>query len=187
MGWAGPAHPTGLGRSRPKIEWADIGPNNYPLLGQARPRRQDWARRIHLAQTKTGGGNYFPPTPACRTLFVLHAEKEKNKTQGGGRRRVTWRGGWWRRLGEAVAEAGGSRAAVLRLFPVAESEVVPFPFPPVFSPLSSFGSLPAPFVLCFFSFFPFSRLFPPPPLFSSLFIGKNGAGAPSITQRLVGQ
>ena len=73
MGWTGPAQPTGpdsaqngLGRSRPKTK-------THYLLGQTRPRRQGWAR-IRLAQAKTGrGGNYFPPTPACRTLLVLHA------------------------------------------------------------------------------------------------------------------
>jgi hypothetical protein len=47
------------------------------------------------------------------------------------------------------------------------------------------------FFLCFFRFFPslLSVFFSSPLLclFSSLFIGKNVAGAPSITQRLVGQ
>ena len=74
MGWAGPAQPTGPDSAQkcwadlgPKMDWAELGPNTIILF---------WAR-IRLAQAKTGGGNYFPPTPACRTLFVLHAEKEK--------------------------------------------------------------------------------------------------------------
>jgi len=54
--------------------WVDFGPNTT-ILFWARPGPED---RI-LAQAKTGGGNYFPPTPACRTHSVLHAKKEKKK------------------------------------------------------------------------------------------------------------
>ena len=49
MGWAGPAQPTGpdsapklVGRFRPKMDWADLGPKKI-LLGQIRPRRQGWS------------------------------------------------------------------------------------------------------------------------------------------------
>jgi len=77
------------------MDWANFSPKN--LISPSGPGS---AQKAGLGQdspgpaTKTGGGNYFPPTPACRTLFVLHAEKEKkNKTQEWGRRRVTWRGG----------------------------------------------------------------------------------------------
>ena len=79
MGWAGPAQPTGPDSAQNC--WADLGPKQkaHYLLGQTRPRRQGWAR-IRLAQAKTGqGGNYFPPTPACRTLLVLHAGNETRK------------------------------------------------------------------------------------------------------------
>jgi len=95
MGWAGPAQPTGpdsaqngLGRSRPKkklniLFWARPGPEDRAGPGSAWPK------------PKRGGGNYFPPTPACRTLLVLHAGKEtkKNKRENEGGRKVTWRGG----------------------------------------------------------------------------------------------
>ena len=78
MGWADPAQPTGPDSAQ--WCWADLGPKNYhSLLGQTRPRRLGWAR-IRLAQAKNGqGGIISPPTPACRTLFVLHAEQEKKK------------------------------------------------------------------------------------------------------------
>ena len=136
MGWAGPAQRTGpdsapklVGRFRPKMDWADLGPKKT-LLGQIRPRRQGWSGPPRLGRTqpkisgpisaqnglgrsrpkkklniifwaiifwarpgpedragpgsawpkpKRGGGNYFPPTPACRTLLVLHAGKETRK------------------------------------------------------------------------------------------------------------
>ena len=49
MGWAGPAQLTGpdsapklVGRFRPKMDWADLGPKKT-LLGQIRPRRQGWS------------------------------------------------------------------------------------------------------------------------------------------------
>ena len=88
MGWAGPAQP--IGPDSAQNCWADFGPKwvgpisaqkktKHYLLGQTRPRRQGWAR-IHLTQAKTGRGEIiFPPTPACRTLLVLHAGNETRK------------------------------------------------------------------------------------------------------------
>jgi len=77
------------------MDWANFGPKK--LISPSGPGP---AQKAGLGQDppgpakKTGGGNYFPPTPACKTLFVLHAEKEKKvKMQEWGRRRVTWRGG----------------------------------------------------------------------------------------------
>ena len=80
MGWAGPAQPTGpisaqngLGRSRPKTKnTLSSGPDSAQKTGLG----QDPPGPI---QNGAGGGNYFPPTPACRTLLVLHAGKEKKK------------------------------------------------------------------------------------------------------------
>ena len=76
MGWAGPAQPTGpdsapnvLGRFRPKMDWADIGPKtSIPF----------WAR----PSNKTGGGELFPPR-SCMQNAIRSAcrGKEKNKTQ----------------------------------------------------------------------------------------------------------
>jgi len=65
-----------LGRSRPKklISPSGPGPAQKAGLGQDPPG----------PTTKTVRGNYFPPTPACRTLFVLHAEKKKNKYKNEG-------------------------------------------------------------------------------------------------------
>jgi len=127
LGWSGPTDWAGLspkllGRIRPKMDWADLGPKQ--ILFWARPGPEDragpaqptgpdsvqncWAdfgpkwigpisaqnkyssgpdpaQKTGLGQdppgpvTKTGGGNYFPPTPACRTLIVLHAEKKRKK------------------------------------------------------------------------------------------------------------
>jgi len=60
-----------LGRSRPKKLSFSSGPDPAQKtgLGQDPPGPSQ----------KRAGGNYFPPTPACRTLFVLHAEQEKKK------------------------------------------------------------------------------------------------------------
>jgi hypothetical protein len=75
-------------------------------------------------------------------------------------------------MGREAAAGSGSRVALAAAAWGADSEEV---FPSVFS-LFFFVSSPL--------FCPFFFLLC---LFSSLFIGKNGAGAPSITQRLVGQ
>ena len=73
--------------------------------------------------------------------------------------------------GREAAAGSGSRVALAAAAWGADSEEV---FPSVFS--------------LFFSFLPLSSVrFLLPPLGLSLFIGKTGAGAPSITQRLVGQ
>jgi len=93
MGWAGLVRPNQLGRTQPK----SVGPISAQNgLGRSRPKKlispsgPGPAQKARLGQdppgpaTKTGGGNYFPPTPACRTLFVLHAEKKKNKYKNEG-------------------------------------------------------------------------------------------------------
>jgi len=64
--------------------WADLGLTRIWYFSSG----PDPAQKAGMGQdppgpaTKTGGGNYFPHTPACRTLFVLHAEKEKINTRG---------------------------------------------------------------------------------------------------------
>jgi len=71
-------------RLSPKMCWADLGPTKIWYFSSG----PDPAQKAGLGQdppgpaTKTGGGNYFPPTPECRMLFVLHAEKEKINTRG---------------------------------------------------------------------------------------------------------
>jgi len=87
MGWAGPAQPTGpdsapnvLGRFRPKMYWADLGPKNYyPLLGQTRPRRLGWARIRLAQQSKRAGGIIFPPDPCMQNDIRSACREEKKK------------------------------------------------------------------------------------------------------------
>jgi hypothetical protein len=84
MGWAGPAQPTRpdsaqkvLGRFRPKMDWADLGPKwigpisaqktNIPLLGQDPPG----------PATKTGGGIIFPHP--CMQNAIRSACRERKK------------------------------------------------------------------------------------------------------------
>jgi len=61
------------------MDWADLGPKNKLIFSSG----PDPAQKTGLGQDPPGpdpkwaGGINFPPTPACRTLFVLHAEKEK--------------------------------------------------------------------------------------------------------------
>jgi len=117
LGWAGPAQPTGpdsaqkvLGRFRPKMDWADLGPKKKLASPSGLGPKGKAGPGSTWPSNKTGGGNYFPPAPACRTLFVLHVEeKRKNKTQEWGRRRVTWRGGGGG-AGVAAAAGGGAGA-----------------------------------------------------------------------------
>ena len=86
MGWAGPAQPTGLdsapkvlGRFRPKMDWADLGPKNNILFwarpgpegrdgpGSAWPiNKTNWARTSLAQHKKLTGGIIFPHPPACR-------------------------------------------------------------------------------------------------------------------------
>jgi len=77
--------------------WADLGPKKkLNIIFWARPGPEDRAGPGSAwPKPKRGGGNYFPPTLACRTLLVLHAGKEtkKNKRKNEGGRKVTWRGG----------------------------------------------------------------------------------------------
>jgi len=174
MGWAGPAQPTGpdsapnvLGRFRPKMYWADLGPKK--LLSSSGP---DPAQKTGLGQDppgpaiKTGGGNYFPPTPACRTLFVLHAEK-KRKINAGNEGEEELPGAEevvalvLLLLLEAVlvlvlleVEAVDSRTAAVALLLVAEREVLP---PPLSSVSFPFRFLPF-LLLLWFSFPLFSFL-----------------------------
>ena len=79
----GPAHPTGP--DSVQNCWADFGPQ---WIGPSSAQNKnssgpDPAQKTRLGQdppgpaTKTGGGNYSPPAPACRTLIVLHAVKKK--------------------------------------------------------------------------------------------------------------
>ena len=82
---AGPAHPTGP--DSVQNCWADFGPQWIgPRSAQNKNSSgPDPAQKTRLGQdppgpaTKTGGGNYFPPAPACRTLIVLHEEKKRKK------------------------------------------------------------------------------------------------------------
>jgi len=83
MGWAGPAQPTGpdsapkvLGRSQPKMDWADLGPTKSDILFWARPGPEGRAGPGPTwSSNNTGGGNYFPPT-------LLHAERYSFCMQG---------------------------------------------------------------------------------------------------------
>jgi len=101
-----------LGRSRPKkniLFWAGPGPE---YRAGPDPAQKAGLGRIRPAQIKTGGGGInFPPTSACRTLFVLHAEKKKNvNARTGGKKGLP---GAEEAVagcvsGGAVAEAGGA-------------------------------------------------------------------------------
>jgi len=82
LGW------TMMGRGRPQ---KNIGPiSAQKILFWAKPGPEDWAGPGPAwPSNKTGGGRInFSPAPACRTLFVLHAEKEIRKCQNRGGRRV---------------------------------------------------------------------------------------------------
>ena len=85
MGWAGPAQP--IGPDSTQNCWAVfgpqwIGPSSAPKKNSSGP---DPAQKTGLGQDPPGpsqngvGGNYFPPTPAYRTLLVLHAGNETRK------------------------------------------------------------------------------------------------------------
>ena len=89
MGWAGPAQPTGLdsapnvlGRFRPKMDWADIGPKKTSIPFWVRPRRQGRAR-INLAQKQNGRGELFPPRSCMQNAIrsACRGKEKKNKTQ----------------------------------------------------------------------------------------------------------
>jgi len=171
MGWAGPAQPTGpdsaqkmLGRFRPKMDWADLGPKNwYSSLGQTRPRRQGRARICLHAE---------------RYSFCMQRRK-KNKHQNKGGGRITWRGGgdglligmlrWWccgggrwrcrgsrtaaPSGGAAISNGGGwgycsslllrmpSSSFVFGGFPLSSRFVVKFP-----TPFQAFPSSPFEFI-----------------------------------------
>jgi len=179
MGWAGPAQPTGpdsaqkvLGRFRPKMDWADFGPNTI-ILFWARPGPEEGAGPgpTWPSDRRWRGGNYFPPhPPACRTLFVLHAKgkKETGAVMKGGRR-ITWRGGggvWlrrWRCCGGGRWRCLGSRTAAPSSGATPSNDGVTVFFQ-VFLPVSSFpflyfGSSPFRFVLSSLWFLLFSLLF----------------------------
>ena len=178
MGWAGPAQPTGpdsapnvLGRFRPKMDWADLGPKK--LLSSSGP---DPAQKTGLGQDppgptiKTGGGNYFPPTPACRTLFVLHAEK-KRKINAENEGEEELPGAEAKAVACCVSGGGGGVVAhrqrlqaAQRLFPTAWFVLSVPPFLFVFSVCFFFccfrvgpSSLPVP-LLCFVFLSSFSLL-----------------------------
>ena len=180
MGWAG-LSPKLLGRFRPKMDWADLDPKKLNLLFWARPGPEDRAGPGSAwPKPKTGGGNYFPPTPACRTLLVLHAEKEKKKINARmrgkksylARRRRRWLAAflavlWWRSVVVSLLTGGGSkqrRCCLKRrregffLFP---SPLFPslffffFGFLSPCFPFFRFSLLPLPF-LSLSVFFPFS-------------------------------
>ena len=84
MGWAGPAQPTGpdsapkvLGRSRPKMDWADLGPTKSDMLFWARPGPEGRAGPGPAwPSNKTGRGGIVPPPT------LLHAERYSFCMQG---------------------------------------------------------------------------------------------------------
>jgi len=145
--------------------WADLGPNKF-FSGP------DPAQKTGLGQDPPGpatkrAGELISPAPACRTLFVLHAEKEITKRQNRGGRRVTWRGGGGGAVvsGGALAEAGGGAWAHGRRLQVAAA------------------------VLCFFQCFPVTlpvwfssgfQLFLPLPMFWSSFFSSLGFSLLSV-------
>ena len=137
-----------LGRFRPKklISLSGPGPAQKAWLGLDQPG----------PATKLAGGIIFPHSPACRTLFVLHAgNKTKRHNEGG--RRITWRGGggaslvcrlcWWCCGGGRWRCRGSRTAAVVLLRPSSSSLL---------------------FRHCFFSLFP---LLPLSTMFFSLYSG----------------
>jgi hypothetical protein len=142
--------------------WADFGPKwTGPISAQKLASPSGLG-----PTTKRAGGNYFPPAPACRTLFVLHAEEKKKiklKNEGeeglpGAEEVVAL---LLLLLLEAVlvlvlleAEAFDSRTAAVALLLVAEREVLP---PPLSSVSFPFRFLPF-LLLLWFSFPPFSFL-----------------------------
>ena len=117
MGWAGPTQPTGPGSAQKC--WADFGPKNG--LGRSRPKKlispsgPGPAQKARLGQdppgpaTKTGRGELFPPPPLHAERYSFCMQRRKNKTQGGGGTKVTWRGEAVSGCvaGGAVAEVGG--------------------------------------------------------------------------------
>jgi len=175
LGWSDPTdwaglNPKLLGRFRPKLGWADLGPKQKTnIFFWARPGPEDRAGPGSAwPKPKRGGGNYFPPTPACRTLLVLHAGKEKEmnaRTRGKksylARRRLCVAGG-------AAAEAGGGGVAhgrrlqaALQLFRTSVSFffLLYFGLLFFFPSLSSLSLFFFPlFFLCFFSPLGFSLL-----------------------------
>ena len=128
--WVGPAQLTGpesaqqeFGRSRPRMDWADLGPTKSPIFFWAGPGPDSrdglesvWPTNTWLGQNQSGpekknptmlgqnqpgpatehqGGNYFPPPllHAERCSFCMHAGKRTTKMQTIRGRKVTWCGG----------------------------------------------------------------------------------------------
>jgi len=185
---AGPAQINGpnpsqqeLGRSRPKMDRADLGPERGRVLLWAGlgPGLKAGPESVWPRKGKNEEGNYFPlPSPACRTIFRSACRR---LTTGSRKRRITWRGGggalrvWrsWRRRLVAYGRRQWRccfqwRRGRFFLFPCPS-----FPFPFVFSPFFFLFGLLSPFLpLSFGSLFlllPFSlfRFFPSPTFGSS--------------------
>jgi len=101
MGWAGPAQPTGpdsapkvLGRFRPKMDWADLGPKNN-ILFWARPGPEyragpDSAQKARLGQDppgpdQNGRGELISPHPCMQNAIRSACREGKtNKSQNRG-------------------------------------------------------------------------------------------------------
>ena len=187
------------------MDWADLGPTKSDILFWARPGPEDRAGPGPTwPSNKTGGGNYFSPhSPACRTLFVLHAgNKTKRHNKGG--RRITWCGGggvslvcrlrWWccgggrwRCRGSRTAVPNNGycfeRTAVLLFFssflPVSSFSLLSLCFSPFFFPsLSSLRLFFFP--LFFFVFCPLSCLCSPVFFLFSLLSVLSSFGSPSF-------
>ena len=96
MGWAG-LSPKLLGRFRPKMDWADLGPKKLNIIFWARPGPEDRAGPGSAwPKPKRGGGNYFPPHPCMQNATRSacgEGNEKKNKRENEGGRKVTWRGG----------------------------------------------------------------------------------------------
>jgi len=177
MGWAGPAQPTGpdsapklLGRFRPKMDWADLGPKNN-IFFWARPGPEyragpDSAHKAGLGQDppgpdQNGRGELISPHPCMQNAIRSACREGKtNKNQNRGEEELPGAevvvALVLLLLLEAVlvlvlleAEAVDSRTAAVALLLAAEREFLP---PPL-----SFVSFPF-LLLLWFSF---------PPLFLS--------------------
>jgi len=154
-----------LGRSRPKKWIGPISAQKTIILFWARPGPEDWAGPgpAWPSNKRWRGGLFSPHPPACRTLFVLHAEKKKCSNEGRkknylARRRLCVPGGAAAEAGGGVVAHGRRLQAALRLFRMSGS----------FSPFLPFSS----FLVCFFPFV-CGFFFPLFPFLFSVFFGSS--------------
>ena len=130
MGWAGPAQPTGpdsaqkvLGRFRPKMDWADFGPNTI-ILFWARPGPEEGAGPgpTWPSDRRWRGGELFSPPPSCMQNVIRSAckGKKRNRCSNEGRKKnylarrrrclaASLAVLWWRPVAVSWLTDGGSK------------------------------------------------------------------------------